>query len=120
MIWLRRVLPMLLGAGLLYLCFRLYSDNGMEVDVDYVVGKLEGVALWKALGGSFALGAALVGSLLAIEVVRSRLTMRRYRKRLSGLETEVHQLRNLPLGAEQLTPLPSGIPNRGGAAPPFD
>jgi len=102
MIWVRRVVPMLLGAGLLYLAWRLVTANGLEVEIDFLVGRLEGVALWKALGGAFGLGVATVGFALVLQLLRARLTARRYRKRLSDLETEVHQLRNLPLAPEEL------------------
>lgn len=101
MVWVRRVFPMLLGAGLLYLLWRLVTANGTTVDVDFVAGRLEGIALWKALAGAFGLGAGLVGCLLLVQSVRGSLTTRRYRKKLSHLETEVHQLRNLPLAPEE-------------------
>lgn len=98
MIWVRRVLPMGIGAGLLYLGWLLVTANGLEVEVDFLVGRVAGVALWKALAVAFAFGAGLVGIALVLQLLRAKLVARRYQKKLSGLETEVHQLRNLPLG----------------------
>jgi hypothetical protein len=118
MVSVRRMVPMLLGAALLYLGWELLSANGLKVDVDFLAGRLEAVALWKALAGSFLLGAGAVGCVLLLYVVRGRLTMRRYRTRLSGLETEVHQLRNLPLVPDELGPDPVGSVVRGSATSP--
>ena len=118
MIWVRRLVPMLLGAGLLYLGWRLLSANGAAVDVDFLVGRVDGLALWKALAGSFLLGALGVGCVLAVQLVRGNLTQRRYRRRLSGLETEVHQLRNLPLASGALASDPVHQAVRGGSASP--
>lgn len=102
MIWVKRVVPMVVGAGLLYVCWRLVVANGTSVDIDFIIGRFEAIALWVALGSAFLLGAGLLGCALVIQSVRSKLTARRYRKRLSILETEVHQLRNLPLAPEEI------------------
>jgi hypothetical protein len=117
MIWVRRVVPMLLGAGLLYLGWKLLSANGAAVDVDFLAGRIEGLALWKALAGSFLLGALGVGCVLVLQLIRSNLTLRRYRRRLSGLETEVHQLRNLPLGPGAGDPVQSPLPGGSASSP---
>jgi hypothetical protein len=119
MIWVRRVVPMLLGAGLLYLGWRLLSANGAEVDVDFLAGRVEGLALWKALAGSFGVGVFVVGCVLALQLVRGNLTLRSYRRRLSALETEVHQLRNLPLApsAPQSDPVRHGVGGGSASSP---
>ena len=101
LIWLRRVLPMLFGAGILYLAYRLASANSPPVAVDFLLGRVEGVALWRALAGAFAVGAGLVAAVAVLQMARSGLVLRRYRKKLLGLEVEIHQLRNLPLVPEE-------------------
>jgi hypothetical protein len=101
MIWARRTLPMLLGAGLVYLGYRLAAANAPLVEVDFLAGRVEGVALWKALLGAFAIGAGSVGAFALLQMARTALLTRRYRKKLLDLEVEVHQLRNLPLVPEE-------------------
>ena len=114
---MRRLVPMLLGAGLLYLGWRLRNANGAAVTVDFLLGRLHDVPLWYALLGSFVLGAAVVGLALLTQIARGGLVTRRYRKKVRGLETEVHQLRNLPLAPDEVAP--EGVPGltRRGAVP---
>ena len=100
-IWLRRAIPMLLGAGFLYLAYRLAAANSLPVEVDFLLGRFEGVALWKTLAGAFAIGAGGVALIALLQMARAGLVVRRYRKKLLGLEVEIHQLRNLPLAPEE-------------------
>ena len=99
MVLLRR-----LGVGALFVGAviggAMFSNaNEQDVSVDYLFGTLRDVPLWLALVGSFALG--VVGTALAMlgRLTRASLAQRRYRKTLASLETEIHQLRNLPLEA---------------------
>ena len=101
MIWARRTLPMLLGAGLVYLGYRLAAANALLIEVDFLTGRIEALALWKALLGAFAIGAGSVGAFALLQMARAGLLIRRYRKKLLDLEIEVHQLRNLPLVPEE-------------------
>jgi hypothetical protein len=92
------------------------AGNGDPVYVNYVFGRTaEQVALWKALIGAFALGAASSGAFALYASLRHGLTVRRYRKLLGGLESEIHQLRNLPLAPDPESP---GGSRAGLAAPP--
>ena len=99
--WARRTLPMLIGAGLVYLGYRLAAANALLVEVDFLVGRIESLALWKTLLGAFAIGAGSVGAFALLQMARAGLVIRRYRKKLLDLEVEVHQLRNLPLAPEE-------------------
>ncbi len=101
MIWLRRGLPMLFGAALVYVAYRLASANSPPVAVDFLVARVEAVALWKALAAAFAIGAGLVAVFAVLQMARAGLVLRRYRKKLLDLEVEVHQLSNLPLAPEE-------------------
>ena len=107
-VWIRRLVPMLVGAGLLYLAWRLINANADDVKVDFLLGRLD-LSLWQALGTSFLLGAAMVGLYTVYQMARGGLVSRRYRKQLSNLETEVHQLRNLPLAPQE-----ASLPELGG------
>jgi uncharacterized integral membrane protein len=101
-VWTRRLVPMVVGAGLLYLAWRLATANADAVKVDFLLGRID-LALWQALATSFLLGAIMVGFYALYQMARGGLVSRRYRKQLSNLETEVHQLRNLPLAHEEVS-----------------
>ncbi len=106
-------MPALAGAGLLYLAWRIVTQNGALVTVDYLLGGIE-LPVWQALLFAFATGAFLVGLFTLYHMLRSGLVARRYRKKLGRLEAEVHQLRNLPLSPGSL---PDALPDalHGGA-----
>ncbi len=98
--WIRRLVPMVVGAGLLYLAYLLTMANAAEVTVDFLLGRIV-LTTWQALGLSFFAGGGLVALYTLYQAARGGLLRRRYRKELAGLETEVHQLRNLPLAPEE-------------------
>lgn len=127
LVWIRRVVPAALGAGLLYLTWRIVSENDAPVKVDFLIGRVE-LLVWEALLGAFVSGAALVGIFTLYQMARGGLVSRRYRKKLSSLESELHQLRNLPLQPESIQPesiqadghasaeLPSALIESGGSS----
>jgi uncharacterized integral membrane protein len=71
--------------------------NDEPVSIDYVLGRTPEVALWKALVVAAVLGGVGAVWLMGWRLLRSRLEARRYRKAMLELESEVHQLRNLPV-----------------------
>lgn len=119
--WLRRLLGIGLFVGVLVLGWRFAAGNDTPVTVDYLLGEVVGLSLWVVLLAAFALGAALAGAAGLIQIARLGLTTRRYRKSVRGLESELHQLRNLPLSEEPPRggpgggegPLPRGALERG-------
>ena len=106
---LRRVLVVGIFAALFAATWRFVSGNGAPTDLDLVLLQLHQIPLWSALLGAFALGASCAGASLFYELAKRSLAARRYRKELAGLESEIHQLRNLPLAAPEA---------QGGPAPP--
>jgi len=80
--------------------WRFAHGNGQAVRIDYVVGTSADVALWKALLVATGAGLAAAAIVLGWALLRARLESRRYRKALVALESEVHQLRNLPAVAD--------------------
>ncbi len=100
----RRLLWLSLFVATLVLGWQLAARNSTAVEIDYVLGRFTGVALWVVLLAAFAAGAATVAGIASYRLFKLRLLARRYRKAVTGLEAEVHQLRNLPLGAEDLSP----------------
>jgi uncharacterized integral membrane protein len=98
---LRRSIFGVLFAGLMVGGWLFAHSNSETVRVDYLMGELAEVALWKALTGAGALGALVAALAMGFGLLRSRLESRRYRRELLDLESEVHQLRNLPLVSEE-------------------
>jgi len=98
--WVRRVLWIGALAAVLVGGWLFAAGNDGPVRVQYLVGETLDLALWKALLGAFAAGALLVGAFTVLAAMRHGLVQRRYRKLITGLESEVHQLRNLPLAAD--------------------
>lgn len=106
---LRRLLVVGLFAALFVATWRFVSGNGTPTNLDLVFVQLHQIPLWSALLGAFALGATCAGASLIYELAKKSFATRRYRKALAGLESEIHQLRNLPLAAPDAS---------GGPAPP--
>ena len=106
---LRRLLMVGIFAALFYAAWRFVTGNGAPVTLDLVFFDLHEIPLWAALLGAFGLGAASAGASLVYELLKRSFAARRYRKELAGLESEIHQLRNLPLAAPE---------TQGGPAPP--
>jgi uncharacterized integral membrane protein len=104
---LRRLLVVGIFAALFYAAWRFVSGNQSETSVDLVFIQLPQVPLWTLLLGAFALGALSAGVSLVYELAKKSFATRRYRKQMAGLESEIHQLRNLPLAAPEPRPGPS-------------
>lgn len=102
--WIPRLIALALFVGALYVGWQFAAENGAPVRVHYVIGEVDGVALWKVLLTTFAAGAACAGLGWIHLFVVNFLTGRRYKKMLGGLESEIHQLRNLPLAPDSAPP----------------
>jgi uncharacterized integral membrane protein len=88
-----------------------------RVQVDFWLATAPEVSLWLALVIAFGVGALLATAVWLFEVARYGLVARRYRKTVARLESEIHQLRNLPL-AEGTAPLEPRIESEAGLAGP--
>jgi uncharacterized integral membrane protein len=97
----RRLLLVVVFVALLVTGWRLAGDNAQEVTVHYVFGQIEAVPIWLVVLAAFLAGAAVVALLGMVGAAKLRLEARRYRKAVRSLEAEVHQLRNLPLTADE-------------------
>jgi len=112
----RRVLVMGLFVAALVLGWHLAAENGDPVSVHYLIDELPPAPLWAVVLVSFGSGVVVAAAVGLYRLTRLRLINRRYRKTVDGLEAEVHQLRNLPLSAEDPAPRDSTAVARG--APP--
>ena len=97
----RRLLGIVVFVALLVAGWSFAQGNPGPVTIDYVVGEVAGVSVWAALFAAFLVGAGCAGVLAAYQIAKLGMVTRRYRKAVRGLESEVHQLRNLPLAAEE-------------------
>lgn len=97
--WVRRPIGVAVVVAVLVGGWRLAAENAAHVPVDYLLGVVQ-LPLWQALLSSFLAGFLLAGAGGLWFGVRARLIQRRYRKAVGGLESELHQLRNLPLAPE--------------------
>jgi hypothetical protein len=93
----RRLMALALFAGLFAVAWRFASTNAAEIPVDLILLQIPAVPVWVALLIAFGVGALAAGGSLSYEVIKKNLVARRYRKAVRGLESEIHQLRNLPL-----------------------
>jgi len=104
----RRLMVLALFAGLFAVAWRFASTNAAEIPVDLLLLQIPAVPVWVALLIAFGVGALAAGVSLSYEVIKKNLVARRYRKAVRGLESEIHQLRNLPLaGADSASALPA-------------
>jgi uncharacterized integral membrane protein len=93
----RRLLAVLVFTGLLVGGWLFADNNSQLVRVYHPAGEIGEVKLWLALLISFASGLGIAAAVGLVRGARLRLIARRYRKIITGLQGEVHQLRNLPL-----------------------
>ena len=102
----RSILPILgLAAfvGALWLGWAFRAGNSAIIDLDLIWMQVAGVELWRVILVALALGGAIAAVLVGFAWLRARLLNRRYRKTIRRLESELHQLRSLPLsGSEEV------------------
>ena len=98
---MRRLLFWLLGValflGALILGWKLAAANATPLNVDLIGITLEGVRVWQLVLASMATGGGVVGLGASILGARGWLLRVRYRSTIRLLESELHQMRSLPL-----------------------
>jgi hypothetical protein len=111
----RRLLVLALFAGLFAVVWRFASTNSTKIEVDLLLYRIPAVPVWQALLTAFGVGALSAGVSLGYSLIKRNLVARRYRKAVRGLESEIHQLRNLPLaGTDSGLALPADGEGEGG------
>ena len=106
--WVRRILLLVLLVALPVGVHLFVTRNAEEVRLDFLAAAFDGVPVWVALLSSFGAGVAVTVLVAMLRGARLRLEARRYRQLSRKLESEVHQLRNLPLAAEEPAAKPNG------------
>jgi uncharacterized integral membrane protein len=106
----RRLLTLALFAGAFAVAYQ-FGKNAEPLSVSLFRWTTPEAPVWLVLALAFGLGALVASGLWLFQVVRLSLLARRYRKATQTLESEVHQLRNLPLAdAEGAARAVDGVP----------
>jgi uncharacterized integral membrane protein len=111
---LLRILYVALIGALLVAAYQFTGRNTDIVAVQLFGWSSPPQPLWVLLLAAFALGFALAALLFGVRLLRSSLLTRRYRRAVSSLEAEVHQLRNEPLEGAALAAAGTNAGSRRG------
>lgn len=95
------------SAAAVFVSFVMENADPVRLDLPFAAER--SVPLWLALAAAFFAGGLAASAGLLFQLARKALAARRLEKRVAGLESEIHQLRNLPLAANDplLAPEPS-------------
>ena len=107
----RRLLGVVLFVAVLVLGWNFAAEHSSPVTIHFPFTQGLEVTLWAALLAALGLGVALTGTAAMLRATRQGLVARRYRRMIRDLEAEIHQLRNLPLAADDSAPaVAEGVP----------
>lgn len=77
-----------------------YANGEQRVDVTYFFGRtITNVPVFLVILSSVFIGVLLAGAIAVVEHLKHGSRERELRRRIAGLETEVRELRNLPIGS---------------------
>jgi len=94
---IRRLLAAGLFVALLASGWSFAAGNTDVVAIDYLVGQTEPLPLWLVIGGACTLGIALSALYLGLSLLKDRVEIRRLRRAIHGLESELRDFRNKPI-----------------------
>ena len=113
-------LGLVLFVGTLVLGWNFAAANAATIEIDLLWITLVEISVWKLVIASFALGGTIVGTTFGFLWLRGWELRRRYRKTIRKLESELHQMRSLPLSgaadAGFVESDPAGSASSNGAA----
>lgn len=110
----RRLLGIALFVAVLMLGWNFAAEHSGSVTIRLPFAPELDVTLWAALLTAFGLGVGLTGIVAMLRATHQGLVAHRYRKMIRDLEAEIHQLRNLPLAADESAPV-KGVGSAGGS-----
>ena len=107
MVYARRLLIAAVFIGVACIAYVFPTSNAMPVSLglDWPGDgfRTPEIPLWVAVSLAYVIGIATASAALVWKIMKQGLAGRRYRHTLAGLESEIHQLRNLPLeGADAI------------------
>ncbi len=98
---MKRSLLWILGLALfiatLWLGWAFRAGNATPIDLDLIWIRYPNVELWRVILVAIGIGAVVSILFVGFAWLRSRLLNRRYRRAIRRLESELHELRCLPL-----------------------
>ena len=116
MVLIRRLMVAVIFAATLIVGWTFAARNAGSVAVDVLAVRVPDVKLWLALLIAFAAGASLAGTIGMLSLAKAGMIARRYRRTVAGLESEVHQLRNLPLASGDAAASQAALADDSGTA----
>ena len=107
------LLGLLAGAVVLGRVFP--SANETLVDLDLIAIRIEQVAIWALTLAAFGAGIALTALIATFLWLRGLVLRRRYRKTITQLEKELHEMRSMPLADAKGSPAVPPVEASAGA-----
>jgi uncharacterized membrane protein YciS (DUF1049 family) len=89
---------LIVGAAVLGRAFP--AANASPIDLDLLWLRIPNLQVWSLVLVSIGFGGFLASLILSFFILRGWVVGRRYRKIIKRLESEVHQLRSLPLATD--------------------
>ena len=90
-----------LFVGALWLILTFRENNSVPIDLDLIWIRIPNLEVWSLILGSIGLGASLSLTVVGFAWMRGRLLNSRYRRAIKRLESELHEMRSLPLAGSR-------------------
>ena len=90
--------------GALWIGWSFRSGNVTPIDLDLIWIRIAHVELWWVILVAIAVGAVLATCLVGFALLRAHWLNIRYRRVSKRLESELHQMRSLPLSGSDARP----------------
>ena len=100
-----------LFVGMLWLGWSFRVGNETPIDLDLIWLRFPEVEIWRVILSAMGFGAIASALLVGFAWLRSRLLNRRYQRAIRRLESELHELRSLPLTGSE-PPLVASAPEQ--------
>jgi uncharacterized membrane protein YciS (DUF1049 family) len=90
-----------LFVGMLSVGWMFRDRNSNSIDLELIWFQVSDIEIWWVILVAMALGGGLAAMPLSFAWLRSRLLNMRYRRAIKRLESELHEMRSLPLADNQ-------------------
>ena len=90
--------------GALWVGWSFRSGNVTPIDLDLIWIRIANVEVWWVILVAIAAGAIVATSLVGFLLLRAHWLNIRYRRVIKRLESELHQMRSLPLSGSDIDP----------------